>query len=347
MTGSRYRRRVVTVRRIDPAGLDMDRWHACYLAGHVVDDPDEPEWLLPELRARAVTQLDERYELYVAKDSRNDVVGALSCAVPVHDNRHMMIIEHLSVLPQRRRGGIGTRLLAQAARVAAHHARSTMLTEALAPGSLDHDVAADHAARAWGFALASRDQRRTLAVPLAEEVTGRVRAAIGRRADAYDVVTWSGPAPVEYLQDRALIQQRMSTDTPLGDIDWRAESWDAARFRRLEQSIAAMGRHSWTAGAVQRSTGRLVAATWLLGHPDHPHQAWQWDTLVLPEHRGHRLGLRVKLANLDYIQRERPATRLVSTSNATDNAPMIAVNEALGFELSGHWREYQRREVTR
>lgn len=325
----------------------MDRWHASYLAAHVADDPGEPEWLLVELRARALPQSDETCELYVAEDARGDVVGILFCSMPVTDNRHLLLIEHLSVLPERRRAGIGTSLLAQAARVAAEGDRSTILAEVLVPGAADREVPADHAARAWGFTLASRDQRRTLVLPLGDGVAQSVRRSIGSHADSYDVVTWPGPVSDEYLQDRALIQQRMSTDTPLGDIDWQAEQWDGARFRRLEQSIAAMGRQSWTAGAVHTTTGRLAAATWLLAHPDHPHQAWQWDTLVLPEHRGHRLGLAVKLANLEYLQRERPTTRVVSTGNAADNAPMIAVNEALGFELSGHWREFQRVDASR
>jgi RimJ/RimL family protein N-acetyltransferase len=59
--------------------------------------------------------------------------------------------------------------------------------------------------------------------------------------------------------------------------------------------------------------------------------AEQGDTLVAPSHRGHRLGLRIKLANLDLLMRHNPDLRAVDTFNADDNRWMIAVNEAMGF----------------
>ncbi len=54
-----------------------------------------------------------------------------------------------------------------------------------------------------------------------------------------------------------------------------------------------------------------------------------------PEHRGHRLGLAVKLANLDFLAEREPAVRMIGTGNAQENAPMIAVNDMLGFEIAG------------
>ena len=63
--------------------------------------------------------------------------------------------------------------------------------------------------------------------------------------------------------------------------------------------------------------------------------AHQWNTLVLREHRGRRLGLLVKLAALRLLAREEPQATRVVTWNAQENAPMIAVNEALGFRVAG------------
>jgi GNAT superfamily N-acetyltransferase len=334
---------MVNVQSIDPTGADLGAWHRAYLAAHRVDDPGEPEWLLEEVRAKARPGQDEVSDVLLARDDAGDVLGVAYLSMPTSDNQHLLLIEHLAVVPEARRQGVGTGLLQAAAATARRHGRSTLLLEVLAPGSRDHNLPGDVAARSWGFAVASRDQRRTLTLPLPGAVADHVRSAIGSRADAYDVVTWCGSAPAPLLEDRALIQQRMSTDTPLGDIDWRAEAWDGARFRRFEESVSAMGRQSWTAGAVERTTGRLVAATWILAHPNQPTQAWQWDTLVLPEHRGHRLGLATKLANIERLQQDRPTTRHVSTGNAADNAAMIAVNDALGFRVTGFWREYQRR----
>lgn len=56
---------------------------------------------------------------------------------------------------------------------------------------------------------------------------------------------------------------------------------------------------------------------------------------MLREHRGHRLGALVKAAVLRELTASLPQVRRVSTVNAEDNAPMVAVNEALGFVRAG------------
>ena len=68
----------------------------------------------------------------------------------------------------------------------------------------------------------------------------------------------------------------------------------------------------------------------------------QLDTLVLAEHRGHRLGMLLKVANLRALQASGSAPSLVSTFNAEENRHMLNVNEAIGFRPVGHagcWRK--------
>jgi RimJ/RimL family protein N-acetyltransferase len=60
-------------------------------------------------------------------------------------------------------------------------------------------------------------------------------------------------------------------------------------------------------------------------------RAYQWGTLVRPDHRGHRLGLAVKVANVRLLQETQPQLATVVTFNADVNAPMVAVNDRLGF----------------
>lgn len=79
---------------------------------------------------------------------------------------------------------------------------------------------------------------------------------------------------------------------------------------------------------------------------DHPHEAWQWATLVLREHRGHRLGLAVKLANLDYLATCVPEVRVVTTGNARENGQMIALNDMLGFEVVADGTFWQKERGT-
>ena len=61
-----------------------------------------------------------------------------------------------------------------------------------------------------------------------------------------------------------------------------------------------------------------------------------------PDHRGHRLGLAVKCALTRAIQENFPEAEYVRTQNAETNAPMVAINEAMGFEIHTVEGEFQK-----
>ena len=75
----------------------------------------------------------------------------------------------------------------------------------------------------------------------------------------------------------------------------------------------------------------MVAYTDIAVTVHESERAYQWGTLVRTDHRGHRLGLAVKVANLRLLQETHPQITTVVTFNADVNAPMVAVNERLGF----------------
>jgi GNAT superfamily N-acetyltransferase len=87
--------------------------------------------------------------------------------------------------------------------------------------------------------------------------------------------------------------------------------------------------------------GHLVAFTQLVGYATSPWYAEQWDTIVAPEHRGHRLGTLVKVANLDFARAQRPELRVIDTCNAASNPYMVGINEAMGFRGYRRYGEWQ------
>jgi len=54
---------------------------------------------------------------------------------------------------------------------------------------------------------------------------------------------------------------------------------------------------------------------------------------VARPHRGHRLGLLTKAAMLDWLASAEPGLQRLVTWNAASNKHMVAINEALGYEL--------------
>ena len=257
------------------------------------------------------------------------VVGALRVLLPLRDNTSVAHLD-VAVSPASRRRGIGTALLAEGMRLAGAAGRRSLVAEVDEPGP---DTPGRAFARAHGWTCDLQETRRDLLLPVAEERLSAPEAEAVAASAGYEVVTWRDRTPEALLEDRALLSRRMSTDAPSGDVPVGEEDWDAARVREQETLTLARGRTVLSAGAVR--DGRLVAFTDLhvpLAQPDRAHQS---GTLVLREHRGHRLGARVKTAVLRELAATLPAVRRISTYNSDGNRPMVAVNEALGFRPAG------------
>jgi GNAT superfamily N-acetyltransferase len=331
----------VDVRLIDPRDdRSFADWFAVVDAAQRELWPGEPGRQAVELRAQALADNGvERMDLLVATDAAGTVVGSAHADVPLRDNLHLVTCE-LWVHPDHRRRGAGTALLAALEARAAADGRMTVMVDQDEPahlGTLSPGFAVTH-----GYKCAQRDLRRDLAVPVDPALLAELDADCAAHAHGYRVVTWRDRCPDRYVEDRALLGRRMSTDIPLGDLAYEEEYWDAARVRGREDIAAASDRTLLAAAALHEDTDRLVAFTEIQLPRGAPTKAYQWDTLVLAEHRGHRLGTLVKLANLRQLAAGSPATTMVSTYNAEDNGPMIAVNERLGAVVTGTLMEWQK-----
>ena len=79
--------------------------------------------------------------------------------------------------------------------------------------------------------------------------------------------------------------------------------------------------------------GELVAITQLGVDPLGAGLGYQSLTAVAGPHRGHRLGLLVKVAMLELLAAHEPQLSQILTRNADGNEHMIAINTELGFEV--------------
>jgi GNAT superfamily N-acetyltransferase len=267
-----------------------------------------------------------------------DVVGAATLALPQLDNTGSALAEIL-VAPAHRRRGVGRLLLAQLVDEARAAGRGRLIGEARSP--LEGRSAGQAFAEAAGAHEALTDVRRRLHLPADAGAWAGLAADAAAASRGYELVQWTDVTPDAWVDDIARLTARMSTDAPLGDLHWEPERYDAARMRAREAVFAARGR-GMTVTAAHGPDGRLVAFTELGTEASVDRHAHTWNTLVQPEHRGHRLGMRVKLANLALLRERFPATRTVDTYNAASNRHMIAINEAIGFRALDRMSEYER-----
>ncbi|HTL41369.1 MAG TPA: GNAT family N-acetyltransferase [Pseudolysinimonas sp.] len=195
--------------------------------------------------------------------------------------------------------------------------------------------------RGWRLEQVERGSR--IPLPLdAGLLAGRLAAAQDAAGPDYRVHTWAGPTPAEWLVDQAVLHTRMSTDAPSAGLEEPEDVWDAARVAEHEARLAEAPRMTLTATVEHLPTGRLVGYTQLAVPHDIRRPVSQEDTLVLREHRGHRLGMLLKAANLAHLEQVAPGHPGVLTWNAEENRPMLDVNESVGFEPIGYegaWRK--------
>ncbi|HEX5333481.1 MAG TPA: GNAT family N-acetyltransferase [Cellulomonas sp.] len=287
------------------------------------------------------------------------VLGTAALALTVDNNTHAGNLE-VAVRPSARRQGIGA-ALHDTAVAAARAARRTTLTTStdqrsepspgpatLAPSTGSGLVRTDddgvRFALARGFELEQVTRYSVLDVPLDPSfLAGQRASAQAAAGDAYRIVTWDDPCPDEWVDQLAELETRMSTDAPGGGLDLHEDRWDAARVRATEAELRERGMRHSVAAAVHVPTGTLVAFSAFKRPAWTDEFVHQHDTIVLAEHRGRRLGMLVKTANLERLAAEQPDARRIGTWNAEENAHMLGINVALGFRPAGGSGEWQAR----
>jgi RimJ/RimL family protein N-acetyltransferase len=151
-------------------------------------------------------------------------------------------------------------------------------------------------------------------------------AGADRAAAAYDLERFVGACPDALLAEMQVLREAINDAPEDGDF----EAYPPERIRSTEAWLAGQQQTPYTIVARHRATGEAAGITITCVHELRPSIAAQEDTSVVAAHRGHRLGLRMKLAMLDWLRDERPEVEVVDTWNVPGNAPMIAINDALG-----------------
>ncbi len=266
---------------------------------------------------------------------------------------------HVQVLPDFAGRGIGRSLLQHAESLAAADGRTILQSFTEHPADYDPDgpgmlrpltgtgaVPADQRgvrfAQRAGYRLEQVERFSSLDVRAAAGALDGLEREARAKASGYELLFWADRCPDEHVGQLARLMSRMSTDAPTGGLSSEAETWDAARVRHVEDTWRRAGNDALVVAARHPDSGELAAYTVLELPRSKPWLAEQDDTLVAAAHRGHRLGMLVKIANLRRLLAQYPAVQRVNTYNAAENEHMLAINVALGFRPAGYDGEWQR-----
>jgi GNAT superfamily N-acetyltransferase len=271
--------------------------------------------------------------------SGNGADGWYWMELPDRENLNRAILI-LMVHPRARDGGVARDL----ARHAAHRARESGRTiiEAVAFQGAPMDAFW----QAMGARPTQLEARRVLDVrKFPPGHFARIEEDAAPAAAGYSLVTWTGVTPEQWLTGVAAILNAMN-DAPHSEGTEDAE-WDADRVReRADSSHIRMGVRSYSVAAIHDATGDMAALTQIEVDPDTAEWGHQGLTAVTRPHRGHRLGLLIKAAMLDWLTDAEPKIERIETGNDSTNKHMIAVNEALGYEVFEPLWQWYEIEVT-
>ncbi|MGN6327222.1 GNAT family N-acetyltransferase [Pseudolysinimonas sp.] len=341
-----------------PAAPGAEGWELFAAVCEVSSAVEVAAYGTPELAESAEEVLPHWHDpeqvkhLFAAVDGGR-VVGRLAAWTP--NEAPDKASSFVQVLPAAQGRGIGSLLHARLLELATRQGWSRAVTwaaaseapgERLAPptgfGSVPRDARGTRFLLDRGWRLEQVERCSRFALPADADRLARLRADAETRSDGYRIHTWTGFTPEPLRGGMAQLMERMTTDAPSAGLEEPAESWDADRILDNDRRLADSPTTMLTSAVEHVATGRLAGMTRLRVHDDPTRPAFQWDTIVRREDRGHRLGMLLKIVNLQALEERMPGRPSVITWNAEENRHMLDVNEALGFVPIGYegaWRK--------
>jgi GNAT superfamily N-acetyltransferase len=265
---------------------------------------------------------------WLAETREDEPVAAGFCWSNSAGDQRVMECD-LLVRRDRRREGIGSQLFDRICAVTTEEGRS-LLTWTISD--------AVPAGEAFSRGLGAQPARvnRTSELRLSDvdwKMTERWVLAPLARARGYRLEMIDGVFPEDLRVDAATFHHIMQT-APRDDLDVGDVLLGPDDIAELDRALVQAGRFRWTA-LMRDATGACVGGTEVTFEHWEPALVLQQNTGIDLSHRGLGLAKWAKAAVLERIRHERPGAERVRTGNAFSNAPMLAINDALGFKPAG------------
>lgn len=152
--------------------------------------------------------------------------------------------------------------------------------------------------------------------------------------------SWGNVYPEEDITAIAGLIDVMNT-APMEDLEVEDSKTTPAKLREQETYLKSQEVKRIVLYVRHKESGEFAGYTETFWSPDKTDVIQQMATGVVPKHRGNKLGKWLKAAMLQKIMAEQPDVKFIRTGNAASNAPMLAINNALGFELYESVIEWQ------
>ncbi|WP_420114216.1 GNAT family N-acetyltransferase [Pseudactinotalea sp.] len=293
-------------------------------------------------QTRARLEPNQYWELghWVAVSGSGDderILGYGGTSVPLSENLDTVHVD-LSVHPEHRGQGIATALLNEALlpaiRATGRHLISAYGAIPAEGDPDDMSLPVNKIAAAHGLSRKNVAVCRILDLPLDDELLDDLAAQAAEKLGDYQVLYFEDTVPEEHLAAYGVLLRQLELDEPDEEVEHEAPEFTPERIRLAEKRRRDSGTRSLIAVA-QAPDGAFAGNSVVEFHGGEGTTiGWQENTLVMPEHRGHRLGLALKVETHRRLRQEAPALRSIATWNSHVNPWMIAINEQLGYRVA-------------
>jgi len=317
------------IQKIDPRTASdeelRDMWE--YYKGVYSEDlPDDPEHPFERevLNWQSVRD-NEAVDRWLVRDNDYSIVASAVAARDL-DQNFDNAFARINVREDMRKQGLGTLLAEPILELLVNDGRKRLATDATA------GAVGEIWAEKLGLKMAIEEKRSRLAV--SDINRDKMRSWIERsaeRASDYEVRFYRTPMPEDVIETFCELQFQMNT-APLDDYEeddlvvtpeiWR--DWEA------KADVAMTDINTYI--AIHKPTGEFVGSSSVETDRLWPEQAWQWETVVHPDHRNKGLGRWLKAAMIEELAGMDVPIERIDTFNAGSNAPMLAINIAMGFK---------------
>ncbi len=273
---------------------------------------------------------------FVSRDNAGVVEGLV---IPMRwtdgSNDHFQWVQVLVRADSRRRG-IGSSLLKKAHAVAVEFGQTTMSADAF-----ESFPASTGFAESVGATVAIREYINVVeVVDLDIEMLERWRAEVPVRAQDYEMLVWDDGYPAEHHASIAALWVMADEDMPYEDLDLNPPTETAQSVCKVVEARIGL-TESVTAVARHKESGALAGWSELLRRNSDKLKLETTLTMVHRDHRSHALGKWVKAEVILRGLERWPSGVRITTENAMSNAPMLGINNAIGFKPKDALLGYQ------
>lgn len=287
------------------------------------EDPPPPlEAMVQRLRAIPDVAVPSAFVAWAPDGSA--AAQAVIWRYEMPENRGMREV-NMSVRPDHRRRGLGRELFARLVGAAGEGA------DLLTGYTSDRVPSGEAFARRLGAKAGLVN--RTSQLDLATLDRGMVREWAAIDPPGYRLEWIDETFTPERLVPNVIVAYDTMNTAPHDDLEQEDWKTTPALLRDFERTAATRRVERRLLLAIEEATGETAGFTEVNYDARVPTIVGQNGTAVVPAHRGRGIGKWIKARMLEGVLAEWPAARYVRTGNAYSNAPMLSINDRLGFAV--------------